>query len=136
MGLVYTHPVPAFPQNSHKQGTKPMPKEMEFEGGKIIEAGMDIVLIPKQDVGFSDPPAPETEEARIKQRDKMIEFIHNKGFRMGMDTPERRVLLVDEGWPGTRIRTRIDGVRVRSPTVRRSPIQPAVGIFLTHSGNV
>ena len=66
MGLVYTHPVPAFPQNSHNQGTKPMPKEMEFEGGRIIETGMDIVLIPKQNVEFSDPPAPKTEKDRIK----------------------------------------------------------------------
>ena len=72
-----------------------MPKEIEFEGGKIIEAGMDIVLIPKQNVEFSDPPAPETEEARIKHRDKMIEFIHKQGFRMGMDNPERRFLIVD-----------------------------------------
>ena len=60
-----------------------MPKEMAFKSGRIIEASMDIVLIPKQDVGFSDPPAPETKEARIKHRDKMIEFIHKQGFREG-----------------------------------------------------
>ena len=74
-----------------------MPKEMEFEGGKIVKTDMDIVLIPKQEVKFTDPPAPKTERDRIKHRDKMIEFIHQQGFLMGMDNPERRVLLVDEG---------------------------------------
>ena len=74
-----------------------MPKEIAFEGGKVIETDMDIVLITKQDVEFTDPPAPKTEEARIKHRDKMIEFIHKQGFHIGMDNPEHRVLLVDEG---------------------------------------
>ena len=37
-----------------------MPKEIAFEGRKIIETGIDIVLIPKQDVEFTDPlPIPK-----------------------------------------------------------------------------
>ena len=74
-----------------------MPKEIAFESGKIIETGMDIVLITKQDVEFTDLSPPKTEEARVKHRDKMIEFIHKQGFLIGLDNPERCVLLVDEG---------------------------------------
>ena len=57
-----------------------MPKEIAFKGGKIVVTCMDTVLIPKQDVEFSDPPVQETEETKINHRDKIIEFIHKQGF--------------------------------------------------------
>ena len=77
-----------------------MPKEIAFEGGKVIKTGMDIVLIHKQDVEFTDPPTPKSEKDRIKHQGKMIEFIHQKGFHIGMESPEHRFLLVDEGSTG------------------------------------
>ena len=68
----------------------------EFEG-EIIETRMDVIIISRQDVEFSAPPSPKTEEAKIKERDRMVDFIHKKGFEMAMNNPEQRCLLIDEG---------------------------------------
>ena len=70
-----------------------MPKEMEFESGESITTRMDVIVIPKQDVGFSDPPQPKTKE----DKDEMVAFIHKEGFKMVMDDPEHRCLLVEDG---------------------------------------
>ena len=65
----------------------------EFESCGIVEARMNVLVIPKQDVEFSNPIEPKTEEAK----DKMVAFIHKEGFKMVMDDPEHRCLLVDDG---------------------------------------
>ena len=69
----------------------------EFEGGEIIEHREDVIIIPRQDVEFSAPPSPKTEEAKTSKRDEMIAFIHKKGFEMVANNPEQRCLLVDTG---------------------------------------
>ena len=69
----------------------------EFESGEIITPRDDVIIIPKQDVEFSASPQPKTEEAKIKERDRMLDFIRKKGFEMAMNNPAQRCLLVDEG---------------------------------------
>ena len=69
----------------------------KFEGGEIIEPRKDVIIIPKQDVEFSNPPQPKTEKGRTNKRDEMIAFIHKEGFQMVANNPEQRCLLVDEG---------------------------------------
>ena len=91
------HPVPTSPKPP-KQAQKEfnaMPKQ--FEGCEIAETRIDVLVIPKQDVGFSASSQPNTEEAKIKERDRMVDFIHKKGFQMAMNNPDQRCLLVDEG---------------------------------------
>ena len=77
------------------KGVRAMSKE--FEGCEVAETRIDVLVIPKQDVEFSASPQPKTEEDRTKERDKMIDFIHKKGFEMAMNNPDQRCLLVDEG---------------------------------------
>ena len=60
----------------------------EFEGD--IKPRSDVVVIPRQNVKFSNPPEPKTEE-------QMIAFIRKEGFSMVVIDTERRCLLVDEG---------------------------------------
>ena len=69
----------------------------EFESCGIVEARMNVLIIPKQDVEFSNPIEPKTEEAEAKEYDRMFAFIHEKGFQMVMNNPEQRCLLVDDG---------------------------------------
>ena len=72
-----------------------MPKE--FEGGKFVENSSNIMVIPKQDVEFSAPPSPKTEEAKTSKREEMIAFIHKEGFGMVMNDIEQHCLLVEDG---------------------------------------
>ena len=60
----------------------------EFEGD--IKPGLDVIVIVRQDVSFSKPPEPKTEE-------QMIAFIRKEGFSTVMRDPEERCLLIDEG---------------------------------------
>ena len=81
---------------AHRE-SKTMPKEIEFKGGETIETRADVIVIPKQDVGFSDPPQLKTKEAKSKMRDEMTAFIHKQGFKMVMTDPKQQCLLVDDG---------------------------------------
>ena len=66
MGWFAHIPFPPSIKTPENKGIKPMPKEIQFEGGQVIEAGINIVFIQKQDVEFTDTPALKTEAARIK----------------------------------------------------------------------
>ena len=76
----------------HEGSQKVIPKE--FEGCEITETRMDAIVMPKQDVEFSAPPSPETEEARIKERDRMLDFIQKEGFEVAYKIPISLILII------------------------------------------
>ena len=58
---------------------------------------MNIILISKQNVEFSDPPLPKTKKAQDKKQAKAIKFIRDKGFDILTDPDDKREMLLDVG---------------------------------------
>ena len=74
-------------------------KILGYIGGAEPAEQMNIVLIPKQNVEFSDPPRPKTKKAQEKKRAKTIKLIRNEGFKIltDPDDDEQMLLYVGKG---------------------------------------
>ena len=62
-----------------------------------MRSGIEFIVIPKQEVEFSDPPPARTEEAHIEEQKEMAKFIREKGFRADTGDPGERFLVVERG---------------------------------------
>ena len=58
---------------------------------------MNIILIPKQNVEFSDPPPLKTKKAQDKKQAKAIKLICDEGFEVLTDPDDEGELLLDVG---------------------------------------
>ena len=77
--------------------TKEKDKFLGYVGEAEPAKQMNIVLIPKQNVEFSDPPPPKTKKAQDKKQAKIIKLICNKGFEILTDPDDSEQLLLYVG---------------------------------------